>query len=243
LTAPVLLLHGQPGSAGDWNRVVAALGHRRTITFDRPGWDGVRPPSGLPGNAEAALTELDVHGAERAVVVGHSFGGAIAAWLAAWFPNRVSGLVLIAPSANTESLYAVDRVLAAPVVGEAMSALMLGAAGWGLSVRRMARLLGGDERHLLSVARRLRSPYAWTAFVAEQRALFADLPRLEPELRGIQVPTRILAGTRDWAVPIGSLRKLESSIPGAELRLIPRAGHLIPLRQPQTVAEAIASVS
>jgi pimeloyl-ACP methyl ester carboxylesterase len=243
LTAPVLLLHGQPGSARDWNRVVERLGHRRVIAFDRPGWDGVRPPSGLPGNAEAALTELDVHGAEQAIVVGHSFGGAIAAWLAARFPARVSGLVLVAPSANAESLYALDRLLAAPVVGEAMSALMLAGAGWGLSVRRLARLLGGDERHLRSVARRLRSPYAWTAFVAEQRALFADLPRLEPELRAIRVPTVILAGTRDWVVPMASLRKLASSIPGAELSVVPRAGHLIPLRQPHLVADAIVSVS
>jgi pimeloyl-ACP methyl ester carboxylesterase len=223
--------------------VIAELGRRRAVSFDRPGWDGIRPATGLAGNAEMAIAELDVHGIEQAVVVGHSFGGAIAAWLAAWFPHRVSGLVLVAPSANLESLYAGDRLLAAPIVGEALSAMMLGAAGWGLSVRGLARMLGGDERHLRAVARRLRSPAAWTAFVAEQRALFSELPRLEHKLSAISLPTRIIAGSRDWVVPMSSLQKLASTMPRAQLTVIPRAGHLMPLRQPIEVAQAIAAVS
>ena len=80
---PVLLLHGQPGGARDWDQVVQALDHRvPTIVVDRPGWDGHSAPRDLPGNAAATLAALDARGAGRATVVGHSFGGAIALHLA-----------------------------------------------------------------------------------------------------------------------------------------------------------------
>ena len=53
---PALLLHGQPGNAGDWDRVRGAIGGRvPTIALDRPGWDGRSGPSDLRGNVEAAL--------------------------------------------------------------------------------------------------------------------------------------------------------------------------------------------
>jgi pimeloyl-ACP methyl ester carboxylesterase len=107
---PVLLLHGQPGAAGDWDRVRTAIGSRvETIAIDRPGWDTDSSPSDLEGNARAALDAVDAAGAERAVVVGHSFGGAVAAWLAATHPDRVRALVLAAPSANEDSLEWMDR--------------------------------------------------------------------------------------------------------------------------------------
>ena len=106
----VLLLHGQPGSAADWRAVIARLdGAVRPIAIDRPGWDRTTPPRDLAGNAQAALAALDGHGVQRALVAGHSLGAAVAAWLAARHPERVSALVLAAPAANVASLYRIDR--------------------------------------------------------------------------------------------------------------------------------------
>lgn len=243
MTTPVLLLHGQPGSVRDFDRVVSRLGHRRGLAFDRPGWDGVRPPTDLDGNAAAALAELDVHGVSRAVVVGHSFGGAVAAQLAVRFSERVAGLVLLAPSANPASLYAFDHLLAAPVIGPLLGGAVIGGAGWALSLGALRRALPGDEAYLLQVAHRLRAPAAWRAFAVEQRALVSDLPELESSLGLITAPTRIVAGGADWLVPISSLRRLSRSIPGAELKVVGGAGHLLPLRNPDAVIKAIDAVS
>ena len=66
------------------------------IAANRPGYDGRLPAGGIAYNAAAGLARLNRTGAERATVVGHSFGGAVAAWLAATHPERVSGLVLVA---------------------------------------------------------------------------------------------------------------------------------------------------
>jgi pimeloyl-ACP methyl ester carboxylesterase len=242
LSTPVLLLHGQPGSARDWERVIGELGHRRAVAFDRPGWDGVHPPTDLDGNARAAIAELDVHGIDRAIAVGHSFGGAVAAWLAASNPHRVAGLVLVAPSANVASMYRLDQLLARPVAGPFLSGLLLGTAGWALGLRSVRRALPGDDGYLRSVARRLRSPAAWRTFVFEQRALFTDLPALEGMLWRIQAPTRIIGGSADRVVPSASLSQLAASIGGSQLDVLPGAGHLFPLQRPRVVADEIESV-
>ena len=219
---PVLLLHGQPGSARDWERVLAAIGARaRTIAIDRPGWDGRDVATDLQGNSAAALAALDAARAERATVVGHSFGGGVAAWLAAHHPERVGALVLVAPSANAASLSRLDRWLAKPVLGEVASATTLGAAGVLLSAaavrRRLARELAIGDGYLRGWARRLLAPSGWRAFTFEQRALVRDLPLLEPALSRISAPTTIVAGARDIVVPLSSLRELAAQIPCSEL--------------------------
>jgi pimeloyl-ACP methyl ester carboxylesterase len=245
---PVLLLHGQPGSARDWERVRNAIGERaRTIAIDRPGWDGRSAARDLHGNSTAAVAALDAAGVERATIVGHSFGGGVAAWLAAHYPERVCALVLVAPSANVASLYRLDRWLATPVLGDVAGAATLGTAGIVLSAaavrRRLARERAIGDGYLRTTAQRLLAPSAWRAFTFEQRVLVRDLPVLEPALSQISAPTTIVAGTSDIVVPLSSLRALADQIPRSELRMIERAGHTMPLRQADALAEIIAEVA
>ena len=49
-----------------------------TVAIDRPGWDGRSVPADLTGNARAALAALDNRGIDRATIVGHSLGAAVA---------------------------------------------------------------------------------------------------------------------------------------------------------------------
>jgi pimeloyl-ACP methyl ester carboxylesterase len=239
---PVLLLHGQPGGARDWDRVVAEIGERaRTIAIDRPGWDGHGPATGLLGNVDAAVAALDAHGVQRATIVGHSFGAAVAAWLAADHPERVGALVLVAPSANVASLDRLDHWLAAPVTGYLASAAALGGVGLALAarltIRPIAQRLALEESYLETAGRALRAPAAWRAFVAEQRVLINDLPLLEPRLAQISTPTTIVMGSSDRVVPSVSARALAAQIPDAEVVVVERSGHLLPLQQAARLAE------
>ena len=243
---PVLLLHGQPGGACDWERVIAALEpDTSAIAINRPGWDGVSEPTDLAGNAAAALRALDARGIERAAIVGHSLGGAIAAWLAAHHPDRVRALVLASPSANRDSLYAVDRLLAAPVAGYLTTVAALAGLGLVLTASPLRRLAAGglsiDERYLKAASHRLLEPASWRAHVVEQRALIKDLPALEQCLARISAPTTILVGADDRVVPVASARRLATQIPGARLELVAGAGHLLPQRHPERLANAIVA--
>ena len=241
---PVLLLHGQPGAATDWQRLRAALSNGvRTIAIDRPGWDGRSRATGLPGNARAALSALDGAGAARATVVGHSLGAAVAAWLAGSAPARVGRLVLVAPAANLDSLGPIDYLLAAPVVGWLASVSAMAGGGLLLSagpVRRwVAEATALDDRYLQAAGRMLLAPAAWRSFVREQRFLVRDLPALEHRLPGIAAPTTIVAGTGDHVVPIAAARRLAGQIPGAELVEVEQAGHLLHVQQAGRLAEVV----
>lgn len=239
---PILLLHGQPGDARDWEAVVGELG-QRAIAIDRPGWDGASQPSDLEGNAQAAVAALDARGVQRATVVGHSLGGAVAAWLAATHPDRVRALVLAAPSANIASLDQIDHWLATPVAGYLASVAVLTGLGLALTAgpvrRRIAGGLALDDSYLRAAGRRLLEPAAWRAFVIEQRALIRDLPALESRLREISAPTTIVAGSADRIVSVAAARSLAGEIRGAGLVVLDGAGHLLPQSHPRALAEII----
>ena len=129
-----------------------------------PAGTGSPAPRDLAGNADAALAALDGRGAGRAVVVGHSLGAAVAAWLAATRPDRVAALVLAAPAANLAALYALDRWLAAPVAGDLAAAAALGGLGLALAIAPVRRRIAGatrlDEAYLRTAGAAVRRPGA-----------------------------------------------------------------------------------
>lgn len=241
---PVMLLHGQPGSARDWTLVQAAIGDRaQTLAIDRPGWDGHSAPGGLGPNAAAAVAALDRAGVDRAVVVGLSFGGAVAAWLAVTYPDRVAALVLVSPAANTAALAPVDRLLALPVLGYLASSGLLAGAGLALAVgrvrQRLERTFVLPDDYLRSAGRRLRKPAAWQAFIVEQRALLKEIPLLEARLGEIGSRTTVVVGTSDTIVPREAGALLTRQIRGASLVEIEGGHHVLPAEHPDRLAEII----
>lgn len=241
-----LLLHGQPGGAADWDGVLAALGGRATaLAIDRPGWDGETRAQDLAGNARAALAALDAHGVERAVVVGHSLGAAIAAWLAVHHGERVSAIVLVAPAANLAALRRLDRWLAAPGLAELSGATAMASLGLAVALDRVRGRIAGTVGLLDDDLRRapttLLAPAAWRSYATEQRALVRGVTALDPELARIAAPTTILFGDRDAIVSPRAARRLAEQIPGARLVARPGAGHLLPQRAPGFVADEIVA--
>ncbi len=174
------------------------------LAIDRPGWDGRGAPTDLAGNARAAVDVLDARGIDRATVVGHSLGGAIAVWLAAEYPDRVEALVLAAPSASCESLNRLDEILATPLVGPALATSAF--VGIGLSLKlspardRVAARFRLPEDYLYGYSRTLLSPLTWHAFAVEQRMLVRELPALEARLPAVSAATTIVIGSADRIV-------------------------------------------
>lgn len=240
----VVLLHGQPGSARDWDRVVAALGSGvQPIAVDRPGWDGRSRARDLPGNAQAVFELLDTRGIERATLVGHSLGAAIAVWAAVEHPERVAALVLAAPAANLASLAALDRWLALPVAGSLASAVSMTGLGLALRAspvrRQIARGVNVEDAYLEASAGILLSGWGRRAFMTEQRSLVRDLPVLEDRLSTVHTPTWVVTGAQDRIVSPDAARRLAVQIPGATLMQLNHAGHLLPQLQARQLVGAV----
>ncbi len=253
---PILLLHGQPGRGHDWQPLVAAIHDCAAATgidcpqllaIDRPGWDGVTAAGGFEASADAAVAALDDAGAQRATVVGHSYGAGVASWLATQRPERVEALVLVAPSANTASLIAIDHLLGWPVVGYAASAALIAGVRLATGSRpirvRLSSHLGVDAEWLRSAGEWLRGPGVRRSFFVEQRLQLRELPLLEQRLALVQAPTTIVVGTADEIVPLRSARLLAGQIPGAELIEVQGGRHMLPAQIPGRLADIILAAS
>lgn len=96
---PVVFLHGLFGSGSAWTEVAAGLS-QPVVAFDLPGFGGSDLPLGAGVAAYAAdlAAALDSLGIDRFELVGHSFGGAVAASLAGLLADRVVSLTLLAPA-------------------------------------------------------------------------------------------------------------------------------------------------
>jgi pimeloyl-ACP methyl ester carboxylesterase len=100
---PVVLIHGASSNLESMRQPVGDLLARnhRVILIDRPGhgWSTRAALSQSTPTMQAAMIDevMGKLGVERAIVVGHSWGGALAPALAVGHPSRVAGLVLLAP--------------------------------------------------------------------------------------------------------------------------------------------------
>jgi pimeloyl-ACP methyl ester carboxylesterase len=250
----VLALHGQPGSAEDWEAVVAELAvDHRVLVPDRPGYGLTGGDAlGMAANADVLADFLMERAAVPATIVGHSYGGGIAVLIGLRRPDVVSGLVLVGSVGRADSVNVLDHALALPWAGELLTAAGLLSFGRllprlrGLVThvpgRRLAWLEAnipdrrprGDDR---GTGRQIRR-----SFVAEQRALVREIVDVESALDHIRVPTVVISGIWDVVVPVSVAATIATDVAGAELVTVPRTGHFVPRDAPQVVAAAVRRV-
>jgi pimeloyl-ACP methyl ester carboxylesterase/uncharacterized membrane protein YbhN (UPF0104 family) len=246
----LVLLHGQPGSPADWHQVAERLPARlHAVAADRPGYGSSQlPAGGFAANARAVIDDLDVRGIDRAVLVGHSFGGGVAMSAASLAPDRVEAVVLLA-SVGPGCANLWDRVLAAPATGPLCAVVAWKLTPWlararlAVARRWAGRSLRPDEHVNWQVWGHKDNAVGalWRTFLEEQRALLRELDELARALPSVQVPVLVLADPRDMLVPVETARCLAQSLPDARLQLINGAGHHLPRRAPGAVAEAIGA--
>ncbi len=95
---PLLLLHGWGGSSRHWYLTMEGLADIRTVyALDLPGY-GQSPPLAEPSSAErlaeCVIEFADALGIEQFDLNGHSFGAAVATYVAAYYPERVRQMVI-----------------------------------------------------------------------------------------------------------------------------------------------------
>jgi pimeloyl-ACP methyl ester carboxylesterase len=244
----VVLLHGQPGSGADWRQVADRLPRElRVLAPDRPGYGTSRQRAGgFAFNARAVVAELDARGIERAVLVGHSYGGGVALAAARLAPGRVEALVLLA-SVGPGCLTGWDRLLAAPVTGEVCAVAAWWLTPWLARARLAAiaalrrRPVAADEHvnwHIWGHARHDHGPL-WRSFLTEQRALVGELAGLTASLAEVVQPVLLVADPRDTLIPVSTTHQLAAVLPDARVQLLDQIGHHLPRRGAPQIAAAI----
>ena len=227
----VLLVHAGIADRRMWRSSLpwlAAQG-RQAIAPDLPGFGDHLPSAHPPAPWDYLAEVLDEHGIDRAVVVGCSFGGAVALRLAVTAPERVRGLAVIsAPAPGLEPSSRLQAAWAAEE--EAMERGDIDAAVEAVLAAWLAPDAPAELRDLVASMQRRAFELDPEGTMPPPPDPLEDRPEL---LRGVELPALIAAGEHDMPDFLWSAEQLAQQLPQASHHVIPGAGHLAALETPE----------
>lgn len=235
----VVLLHGIGGNRINWRRTLPALSVEfQVAAFDARGYGGsddVAGPRRMADFRDDLARVLDHFDAKRAHLVGLSMGGRVALHFHAAWPERVASLVLADTHLGFRALSERDREA---FVARRRDPLLAGKTPADIAPD-LARTLAGDPDDAALMAELVASLSALRTepYLATIAASVED--DLDPLTDGIAVPTLVLTGERDRVTPPALAREIAAAIQGAQLAIIPGAGHLSNIEAPEAFNGAV----
>ena len=235
---PIVFIHGASGNLRDQETAFRSRleGRAELLFVDRPGHGyserGGEENDRPDGQAAAIARLMEIRGIDRAIIVGHSFGGAIAASFAVHHPQKTAGLVFLAPATHpwpggVDWYY---DLAAAPYVGWLFTRLFSLPAGLLLLEGATHSVFNPNprpERYVTEGAPALvLRPSNFRNNARDVAGLNSFVRQAAPLYRGIRAPTVIVTGDSDAIVAeeIHS-RGLARDIAGAELVWVHGLGH------------------
>jgi 3-oxoadipate enol-lactonase len=227
---PLVFLHGFPLSRGAWRKQIEVF--RASYRVIAPDLRGVGDSGMQPGPATMAQCAADVRALLRqlstgpVVLIGHSMGGYVALAFARQFPDMLRGLVLVGTRQGPDTVEGAAgrretagkvQEMGVHVVIDAMVPRMLAAGNQDASMHEQVRGLMTSST---------------PAGVIGALLGMAERPDSTSLLAKISVPTLVITGADDVLIPSSESEKLAQAIQGAQLAVIPRAGHLVAFEQP-----------
>lgn len=244
---PLLMIHGYPLNRRLWQPQLSGLSDiARVITIDLRGHGESPSAPGLGPVPNAYSMDLLANDCVRlldalkisqpVVVCGLSMGGYIAFALYKNYPKRVAGLILAAtrasadtPEAKSNRNKAVEfaRQGGAPEIAQSMIERMLAPENFA------------HRPDLVETAVDIMRATTVEAIIGDLLGM-RDRPDSTPLLPNINVPTLIIHGRDDQLIPLSEAQTMQASIPDADLQIIPVAGHLVNLEQPELFNQAVS---
>jgi pimeloyl-ACP methyl ester carboxylesterase len=250
---PVVLIHGLPGTAEDWEDVTPLLAGHRTIAIDRPGF-GYSTGGYVPFDKQLEAIDALLHKLHvvRPILVGHSYGGTISLGFAERYPSEVRGLVLVDAAAAGQHLGAFEaaqahliRVMQMPVIRQVANATF-GQLLITVSVNRTEDeafhpqpVVAAHHRRVLAINMTRGN---LEAYAGESLAANGVIAQIDKRLAAITVPTVVVQGNGDELVNPSHGRDLAATLPNSRLVMV-HGGHMQPYDHPATIAAAVQSLS
>lgn len=242
----VVFVHGNPGPALDWQRLLARTGtFARALAPDMPGFGGADKPArfdytidGYARHLGGILDELDIR---RAHLVLHDFGGPWGLTWAAEHPDRLASVTLIncgvLPGYRWHYL---ARIWRTPVLGEAFMRL-----GTFPALRLLSR--HGNPRGLpLDTLRRMYCDYKNPAIQLAVLRLYRATDEvavsgvhLQERLRALDPPALVVWGARDPYLPVRYVQAQRDTFPRAEIVMLADSGHWPMIDHPVAVEQPV----
>ena len=236
---PLLFLHGASGNARDLRGAFAGhlAGRSRLIFIDRPGSGHSQRGRGDAADPmrQAALIAglIERRAVGRVVVVAHSLGGAVAMALALRHPDRVAGLVLLAPATHPWPGAGVTwyyRLATLPAVGHLFCRLVAVPFGHLLYRRAVKGVFKPDrvpkDYDERSAAKLVLRPRAFRHNAEDVVSLYGHVSRMSQDYPSIEVPIAVLHGEDDTIVGADyHAKRIVTQISDSRLTMLPDTGH------------------
>jgi len=226
----VVLIHGAGGNHLYWPAEARRLAGYRVYAPDLAGHgksDG-RGRQTISGYAESILEWLAALEIHSAVFVGHSMGSAITLCLALDHPEHVTGLALVAGGARLKVAPQLLEYTESPTTY--LNAIKM-IVDWSFSADAPARIIDSVTKRMSET----RPSVLHSDFQACSEFGVAD------RLGEISKPALIVCGAEDKMTPLRYSQYLAEKISGAQLKVIPGAGHMVQIEKPRLVADALLS--
>lgn len=250
----ILVLHGAASNLEEPRLALGeAFADENVIWLDRPGLGWSERPKARhwsPADEAALIVKfLDRLEIPRAVVIGHSWGGAIAMRLAIDHPGRVTGLVLIAPALSAWIGQAAwfNSASGWPLIGPLLTRIIIPLVGHG-QLESGARSAFHPEAVPEGYVANSRLPLIlrpgnWIANARDMMQVNTHLEAQEERYEHVGLHTVFLAGKADTVVWTHRHSiQVAARMPNAELRLISGAGHNLHHHHPAAVLDAVLAI-
>jgi len=236
----LLLLHGFLGTGACWLPLMEKLrSHYRCISLDLLGFGN----SGKPAIRYDIATEVafvrqvvEALNLGSCYIMGHSFGGWVAAAYALQYPDVVNGLVLAAAAGIRDDSFCGRYDHLRPLLWPSS------VVDWSLSlVKPFARLLGQEAAiaQLSRFRQELKAQPAARSFLLDRLRPEDAIDTVEKQICQLQVPTLVITGDRDETIPLWHSQTYATAIPRAQLAIIPEADHALPQKYFNEMAELV----
>jgi pimeloyl-ACP methyl ester carboxylesterase len=231
----IVLVHGFPLDRSMWQHQMAALNGYRRVALDLRGMGESEAPSGgysMAGYAADVRMVVERLVLDRVVLCGLSMGGYVVFECLRLFPERIAGVVLMDTRAEADDEAGVQardamieqvRSAGADAVASAMLPKLLGST----TTRERPEMEAQVHRMILG------TPVPGMIGALEAMKVRADSRPMLPQLG--RWPVLIVCGEEDVITPPDLSRAMANAIPGSKLEVVPRAGHLAPMEQPEVV--------
>ena len=225
---PLIIIHGAGGSYLHWPPEISRLAGEDVLVIDLPGHGasaGERNKS-IAAYASDVIGFMDDLGLAQAAFAGHSMGGAVVQRLSLDYPKQVKGLILIGTGANLRvHSKLIEFCSSESTYPEAVSQIM----EWAFSPQ--------TDRRLVELAGERMSEMPASVLLDDFRACEAFDVR--DQVEEIKQPMLVICGEDDRMTPVRFSQFLVEKIPQSRLKVIPDAGHMVMLEQPEVVAKLI----
>lgn len=228
---PLVLIHGAGGTRLYWPPEIRRLPGFCVYAPDLPGHGKSELRDGqqsIDKYADILVEWLEAVHLRRAVFVGHSMGGAVALSIALQYPERVIGLGLVSSGARLRVNPTILNYAADSTTYIKAADLLVSYSFSSNAPKRLVKL---------ATSRMLET---------RQSVLIGDFQACDrfdimDKLGVIKQPTLVVCGAEDQLTPLRYAQFLATSIPDANLVVIPGAGHMVMLEKPHSVAESLLS--